>query len=74
MITLTSGNYVASIEYSERDRCWVGHIRLPSHIVGFHLEEWDMIEGTKLFERAIDDYIMTCETLGKTPETSLGGW
>ena len=58
--------YNAHIEYSEEDRCLVGHIAGITDIVGFHADT--VSELQEVFEEAVDDYLETCEKLSKPPQ------
>ncbi len=63
--------YAASIEYSEEDGCFVGHIAGIRDIVGFHGET--VTELRSAFEEAVDDYLETCAKLGREPQKSYSG-
>ena len=58
--------YSAHIEYSEEDKCLVGHIAGITDIVGFHADT--VPELQEAFEEAVEDYLETCEKLGKPPQ------
>lgn len=63
--------YTARIEYSEEDECFVGHIAGIRDIVGFHGES--VLELRDAFAEAVDDYLETCEKLGRTPQKPYSG-
>ena len=63
--------YSAHIEYSEEDRCLVGHIAGITDIVGFHADT--VPELQKAFEDAVEDYLETCERLNKPPQKPYSG-
>lgn len=46
--------YTATIEYSDEDRCFVGHVAGIEDVVRFHGES--VMELRAAFEEAVDDY------------------
>lgn len=71
MSTMTYGGYAARIEYSEEDGCFVGHIAGIRDVVGFHGESVDELRIA--FREAVDDYLATCERLGRAPHKPYSG-
>ena len=71
MNVMTYQGYAARIEYSEEDKCFVGHIAGIRDIVGFHGES--VAELRTAFEEAVDDYLITCEKLGRAPQKPYSG-
>lgn len=71
MKAMTYRGYAARIEYSDEDRCFVGHIAGVNDIVGFHGES--VRELRSAFEEAVEDYIETCEKLGRAPQRTHSG-
>jgi predicted HicB family RNase H-like nuclease len=63
--------YAARIEYSDADKCFVGHIAGIRDIVGFHGESVEELRAA--FEDAVDDYLETCEKIGKAPQRPYSG-
>ena len=63
--------YAARVEYSEDDGCFVGHIAGIRDVVGFHGES--VAELRAAFEEAVDDYLDTCEKLGRSPNHPYSG-
>ena len=63
--------YSARIEYSEEDKCLVGHIAGITDIVGFHGDT--VSELQEVFEEAVEDYLETCEKLNKPPQKPYSG-
>ncbi len=63
--------FSARIEYSDEDGCFVGHIAGIRDVIGFHGEA--VAELRFAFEEAVDDYIETCEKIGKTPQKAYSG-
>ena len=63
--------YVARIEYSEEDGCFIGHIAGIRDVIGFHGES--VTELRAAFAEAVDDYLETCTKLGRTPQKPYSG-
>ena len=63
--------YAARIEYSDEDGCFVGHIAGIRDVVGFHGES--VTELRSSFEEAVDDYLVTCEKLNRSPQRPYSG-
>ena len=64
--SLSYKGYAARIEFSSEDECFVGHIAGIKDIVGFHGET--VAELKAAFEEAVNDYLDTCEQIGKSPQ------
>lgn len=71
MKTMTYQGYAARIEYSDEDQYLIGHIAGVNDIVGFHGET--VAELRAAFEEAVDDYVETCEKLGRAPQKPYSG-
>jgi predicted HicB family RNase H-like nuclease len=71
MKTMTYRGYAAHIEYSDEDACFVGHIAGIRDVVGFHGESVPELRAA--FEEAVDDYLDTCEKVGRAPSKSYSG-
>ncbi len=71
MNTMTHKGYAARIEYSDEDGCFIGHIAAIKDVVGFHGES--VAELRVAFEEAVDDYLDTCEKLGRAPQKPYSG-
>jgi predicted HicB family RNase H-like nuclease len=71
MNTMTYKGYTARIEYSDEDDCFVGHIAGIRDVVGFHGES--VAELRRAFAEAVDDYLETCEKLGRPPQKPYSG-
>ncbi len=71
MNMMTYKGYAARIEYSEDDACFVGHITGIRDVIGFHGES--VTELRTAFTEAVDDYLATCEKLGRTPQKPYSG-
>ena len=63
--------YAARIEYSDDDGLFIGHIAGIRDVVGFHGES--VSELREAFEEAVDDYLATCEKLGREPQRPFSG-
>lgn len=68
---LTYKGYAARIEFSAEDECFVGHIAGIKDKVGFHGETVSELKSA--FEEAVEDYLVTCEKVGKTPQKPYSG-
>ena len=63
--------YLGSVECSVEDDCLFGKILYTNDLVNY---EADSPAGLReSFEVAVDDYLQTCEELGKVPEKSFKG-
>ena len=71
MNTMTYKGYAASIEYSDDDECFIGHIAGIKDRVGFHGES--VIELKEAFHDAAEDYLETCAAVGKEPQKPYSG-
>jgi predicted HicB family RNase H-like nuclease len=71
MNTMSYKGYPAHVQYSEEDGCFVGHIVGINDIVGFHGDS--VAELRQAFEEAVDDYVETCERLGRAPQKPYSG-
>ncbi len=71
MNAMSYKGYLARIEYSDEDECFVGHIAGIRDVVGFHGESVDELRAA--FEEAVDDYVETCERLNKKPQRPYSG-
>lgn len=69
MNVMTYKDFLARIEYSEEDVCLIGHIAGIRDVVGFHGES--VAELRAAFEAAVDDYLATCEKLGRVRALNL---
>jgi len=69
--TMTYKGYAARVEYSDEDGCFVGHLAGIADVVGFHGET--VAELRAALEEAVEDYIETCEKLGRSPQKPYSG-
>ena len=71
MSTMTYKGYAARIEYSDDDGCFIGHIAGIKDVIGFHGETVNELRVA--FEEAVDDYLVTCEKVGRAPQKPYSG-
>jgi predicted HicB family RNase H-like nuclease len=71
MSTMTYKGYAARIEYSDEDGCFVGHIAGIKDVIGFHAESVKDLRAA--FEEAVDDYLATCDKVGRNPQKPYSG-
>ena len=69
--SLAYKGYAARIEFSAEDECFIGHIAGIKDVVGFHGET--VSELKTAFGEAVDDYVETCNKVGKTPQKPYSG-
>lgn len=69
--SLVYEGYAARIEFSSDDECFVGHIAGIKDVVGFHGET--VAELKAAFEEAVNDYLETCNMVGKMPQKPYSG-
>ncbi|MEM9272494.1 MAG: type II toxin-antitoxin system HicB family antitoxin [Cyanobacteria bacterium P01_F01_bin.143] len=69
--SLSYKGYIARIEFSAEDDCFVGHLLGIKDIVGFHGETVAKLKVA--FEEAVNDYLDTCEKVGKSPQKPYSG-
>lgn len=62
---MTYKGYTANIEYDDDDGLFVGRIAGIRDGVGFHAEQVGALRAA--FVEAVDDYLETCQTIGKEP-------
>jgi len=63
--------YIGTITLSPEDRCFFGTIFGINDLVTFEAETFDGIESA--FHEAVDDYLETCDMLGRSPEKAFKG-
>jgi predicted HicB family RNase H-like nuclease len=71
MSTMNYKGYAARIEYSDEDGCFIGHIAGIKDVIGFHAESVNELRVA--FEEAVDDYLATCEKVGRAPQKPYSG-
>lgn len=63
--------YQAIVEFSEEDNVFFGKIAFLSDLVTFEGTSVQMLEEN--FHKSVDDYLETCEKIGKKPEKMFKG-
>ena len=63
---MTYKGYSARIEYDVEDDIFTGRLAGISDGVGFHADTDEALRNA--FQEAVDDYIETCEIVGKKPQ------
>lgn len=71
MSTMTYKWFAARVEYSEEDECFIGHVAGVRDVIGFHADSVADLKAA--FHEAVDDYIATCEKLGREPNRPYSG-
>lgn len=69
--SMVYNSYAARIEFSSEDECFIGHIAGIKDVIGFHGETVSELKAA--FEEAVNDYLKTCNTIGKTPQKPYSG-
>jgi predicted HicB family RNase H-like nuclease len=71
MNAMTYKGYSARIEFDGEDEIFVGRIAGIPDVIGFHA---DTVNGLKeAFHEAVEDYLATCEKLGRSPHKPYSG-
>ncbi|HVL70631.1 MAG TPA: type II toxin-antitoxin system HicB family antitoxin [Beijerinckiaceae bacterium] len=71
MSVMNYKGYMARVDYDPEDEIFFGRLAGINDIVGFHA---DNVEDLKLaFREAVDDYVATCERVGKPAEKPFSG-
>jgi predicted HicB family RNase H-like nuclease len=68
---LTHNGYSASVEFDAEDGVFTGRIAGIADVVGFHADSVEELKSA--FHEAVDDYLTTCATLGKSPDKPYSG-
>lgn len=63
--------YTATVEYSAEDRVFFGKIALINDLVTFEAENVNDLEME--FQNSVEEYLKTCEELGKKPQKAFKG-
>ena len=71
MNTLVYKGYTARIDFDDRDNILIGRLLGIGDLISFHAD--NVTELHTAFEEAVDDYIETCEKIGKSPEKPVNG-
>lgn len=68
---LTYKGYSARIEYDDADGIFFGRVAGIADGVGFHADNVGDLRAA--FREAVDDYLETCERIGKQPQRAYSG-
>jgi len=63
--------YIATLNYSCEDKVFYGKLEMIDDLVTFEAESAVDLEDN--FHKAVDDYIKTCEDLGREPQKTYKG-
>lgn len=63
--------YLGSVQYSAEDHVFYGKVEYIRSLITF--EGTDVASLESVFVEAVDDYLETCQELGRTPETPFKG-
>ena len=69
--TMSYNGYFARVEFDGDDGLFVGRLAGINDVVGFHADS--VANLTKAFHEAVDDYVATCERVGKPSEKPYSG-
>jgi predicted HicB family RNase H-like nuclease len=69
--TIEYKGYIGSIEYSPEDTCFYGKLEMIDDLVTF--EATTAVELEANFRMAVDDYLATCQELGRKPQKTYRG-
>ena len=69
--TIEYKGYIGSIEYSSEDRCFFGKLEMINDLVTFESNNAEELETN--FHNAVDDYLQTCQELGREPQKTFKG-
>lgn len=63
--------YAAAVEFDGDDEIFVGRIVGIDDMISFHAASVEELKAA--FHEAVDDYIATCEKIGKRPQKAYSG-
>ena len=69
--TIEYKGYIGSIEYSSEDKCFFGKLEMINDLVTFEATNAEELETN--FHNAVDEYLKTCEELGREPQKTFKG-
>ena len=69
--TLEYNGYIGSIEYSPDDKVFYGKLEMIDDLITFESDSASELENN--FHDAVDEFIATCEALGRTPQKTYKG-
>lgn len=68
---LTYKGYIGSVRYSPEDEVFHGRIEAVADLVTFEADSAKQLRQE--FEAAVDDYLATCQQVGKAPDKTFKG-
>ena len=71
MNVLSYKSFQARIDFDAEDGLFVGRLAGINDVIGFHAET--VPDLTAAFREAVDDYLATCDRIGKAPEKPYSG-
>jgi predicted HicB family RNase H-like nuclease len=71
MNTMTYKGYTARVEFDDRNSVFVGRLLGILDVIGFHAD--NVPELRAAFKEAVEDYLETCEKLGRPAEKPASG-
>lgn len=71
MTPMMHKGYVARIDYSDEDKCFVGRVAGIKPIITFHGES--VLEVKQAFHESVDFYLETCKARGESPDKPFSG-
>lgn len=71
MKTMEYRGYHAKVEYDAEDNLFVGKVIGIADSLNFHATEVN--ELTQTFHQSVDNYLVLCQKIGKTPEKEYSG-
>ena len=71
MNVMSYKGYLARIEYSDEDACFIGHLAGIQDVIGFHGDS--VAELKQSFNEAVDDYLATCKKLNRAAQKPYSG-
>ena len=69
--TIEYKGYIGSVEYSSEDKCFFGKLEMIDDLVTF--EATTALELEDNFHEVVEDYLETCEALGREPQKVYKG-
>jgi predicted HicB family RNase H-like nuclease len=71
MNSLSYKGYLGRVEFDAEDGLFVGRIAGINDVIGFHGDTVASLTGA--FEEAVEDYLATCQRLGRSPQRPYSG-
>jgi predicted HicB family RNase H-like nuclease len=68
---MTYKGYTSRIDFDDRDDLLVGRLLGIQDVVSFHADSVAQLRDA--FHEAVDDYLQTCEKIGKPPQKPASG-